>query len=77
MKTFLFHTTPQIILGVNSLNSLIILGVWIIWKHRNACVFEGAAPSVTSIMREFKDEYSLWCLAGAKKLQDLELGTKI
>jgi hypothetical protein len=30
-------------------NSLIILGAWIIWKHRNACVFEGLAPSVTTI----------------------------
>ena len=58
-------------------NSLIIMGAWIIWKHRNACVFEGAAPSVTSIIREFKDEHSLWCLAGAKKLQGLELGGRI
>jgi hypothetical protein len=53
------------------------MGAWIIWKHRNACVFEGAAPSVTSIIREFKDEHSLWCLAGAKKLQGLELGGRI
>ena len=58
-------------------NSLIILGAWIIWKHRNACVFKGVAPSVTSIIREFKDEHSLWCLAGAKKLQGLELGGRI
>ena len=41
-------------------NYLIILGAWIIWKHRNACVFEGvAAPSVTLILREFKDKQSL------------------
>ena len=44
-----------------------------IWKHRNACVFEGMAPSVASIMREIKDEHNLWCLAGAKRLQGLGL----
>lgn len=54
-------------------NSLIILGAWMIWKHRNACVFEGVAPSVNTIMRELKDELSLWCLAGAKKLLGLGL----
>jgi hypothetical protein len=53
-------------------NSLIILGAWMIWKHRNACVFEGVAPSVNSIMRDLKDEHNLWCLAGAKKLQGLD-----
>jgi hypothetical protein len=45
-------------------NSLIILGAWMIWKHKNACVFEGVAPSVNSIVRDLKDE-------GAKKLQGL------
>jgi hypothetical protein len=40
-----------------------------IWKHRNACVFDNVAPSVNTIIRELKDEVSLWCLADAKKLQ--------
>jgi hypothetical protein len=35
-------------------NSLIILGAWIIWKHRNACVFEGASPSISMIWSELK-----------------------
>jgi hypothetical protein len=52
-------------------NSLIILGSWMIWKHRNANVFEGVAPSVNSIMRDLKDEHNLWCRVGAKKLQGL------
>jgi hypothetical protein len=54
-------------------NTLIILGAWIIWKHRNTCVFEGASPSINMIWSEPKDEHSLWCLAGTKKLQGLGL----
>jgi len=54
-------------------NSLIILGAWIIWKHRNACVFEGASPSINLIWSELKNEHSLWCLASAKKLEGLGL----
>jgi hypothetical protein len=27
-------------------NSLVILGAWILWKHQNLCVFEGAALSL-------------------------------
>jgi hypothetical protein len=45
-----------------------------IWKHRNACVFEGVAPSINFILSDIKDEHSLWCLAGAKKLEGLGLG---
>ncbi|GJM91709.1 hypothetical protein PR202_ga08113 [Eleusine coracana subsp. coracana] len=55
-------------------NSLTILGASIIWKHRSACVFDGTAPSVNTIMSEVKDFQSLWCMAGAKKLLALGLG---
>jgi hypothetical protein len=54
-------------------NTLIILGAWTIWKHRNACVFEGASPSVNTILCELKDEHGLWCMAGVKKLHGLGL----
>jgi hypothetical protein len=52
-------------------NTLIILGAWTIWKHRNACMFEGASLSVNTNLCELKDEHALWCMAGAKKLQGL------
>ena len=54
-------------------NSIIILGAWLIWKHRNACVFEGAEPSTASLLRAFDEERHLWCLAGAKGLRRLGL----
>ncbi|GJN28004.1 hypothetical protein PR202_gb16082 [Eleusine coracana subsp. coracana] len=53
-------------------NSVIILTAWILWKHRNGCVFDGTPP-FKEAMRQFRDEYKLWCMAGAQKLQDLQL----
>ena len=29
-------------------NSLVILGAWILWKHRNSCVFDGSDPKCSS-----------------------------
>jgi hypothetical protein len=54
-------------------NSLIILGAWMLWKHRNTCLFYYMAPSINSILRALKDEHSLWCLAGARKFQGIGL----
>ena len=27
-------------------NSLVILGAWNMWNHRNWCVFDGAVPNI-------------------------------
>lgn len=53
--------------------SLIILGAWSIWKHRNACVFQGTSARLCELVRSFKDHH-LWCMAGAKGLGALGLG---
>jgi hypothetical protein len=53
------------------LNSVVILGTWILWKHRNSCVFQGAQPSMEAILHEFHDERDLWGLAGARGLLSL------
>jgi hypothetical protein len=58
------------------LNSLIILGAWILWKHRNACVFEGARPSIQHILQNFSLERKLWHLAGAHSLQAIGPGRR-
>jgi len=45
-----------------------ILGAWILWKYRNACVFDKSAPNLQSALQAFKDELHLWQVAGAKGL---------
>jgi len=55
-------------------NSLVILGAWILWKHRNSCVFDGSAPSIQTALQALKDEAHLWIAGGAKGLASLELG---
>ena len=52
-------------------NSLIILVAWEIWKHQNSCVFDNGQPSVQDVLRSISAEGSLWCSAGASKLQEL------
>jgi hypothetical protein len=31
------------------LNSIIILGAWSVWNHRNRCVFDGAPPDLIAV----------------------------
>ena len=53
------------------INSLIILGAWTLWTHRNKCVFDGAAPSVAGALSVAEDERRSWSLAGARGLSVL------
>jgi hypothetical protein len=57
----------------NCLNSIVILGTWIIWKHRNKCVFDKCRPSVISAVRMAKEELLYWSMAGAKALSSLQV----
>jgi hypothetical protein len=36
-------------------------------------VFDGIVPSVDEVLKQIRDEYQIWGLAGAKKLLDLKL----
>jgi hypothetical protein len=47
-------------------NSLVILGAWAIWRHRNDCVFKRVAPNLSSVLGLAEGDFSLWCVAGAK-----------
>ena len=63
------------------LGSIGIISLYILkWnnKHYEICFyillfFYGDSPSVSEFLCQFRDEYKLWCLAGAKKLHALGL----
>ena len=38
------------------LNSLVILGAWSIWWHKNDCVFNGATPNVNTVLALAREE---------------------
>jgi len=53
----------------NGLNSLIILVSWEIWKHQNACVFEGIFLNIEALLQNVSDECCWW--TGASKFHFL------
>jgi hypothetical protein len=53
-------------------NSMVVLGAWIIWKHRNRCVFDGLAPCVAAALTAAREEALLWSVAGARGLSLLQ-----
>ncbi|TVU11748.1 hypothetical protein EJB05_45350, partial [Eragrostis curvula] len=50
------------------LNSLIIMGAWTLWKHRNVCVFNGASPNLSAALSMAGEEIQWWEMAGARAL---------
>ncbi|XBH98888.1 hypothetical protein VPH35_128336 [Triticum aestivum] len=56
---------PSLRKGVASLG---ILVAWSIWKHRNAVIFDAAAPSYDRLTQSILDEAHTWALAGARGL---------
>jgi hypothetical protein len=62
------HVQDQLRKGFNT---LVMLGAWVLWKHRNSCVFNGAVPSVPAALLVAREEALLWSMAGAKGLSPL------
>jgi hypothetical protein len=48
------------------LNSLVILGAWIIWKHCDLCHFDGHTPNLNLALAQAAEKRWCWELAGAK-----------
>ncbi|GJN22281.1 hypothetical protein PR202_gb09836 [Eleusine coracana subsp. coracana] len=59
----MWHTTSEH--QKKGFNSLVTLGAWIIWTHRNVCVFDGVAPNMAKVLNITSDERRLWEIAGA------------
>jgi hypothetical protein len=53
-----WQRTSELDLGLikKGLNSLIILGAWILWNHQNRCVFYGIAPNTVTATAQAEDE---------------------
>lgn len=49
-------------------NSLVIMGAWSIWKHRNKCVFDGCNLNLAAALWAAREEAMCWSLAGGKAL---------
>ena len=50
----LWHAAPE--QQKKGLNSLVVLGAWVLWTHRNSCVFDGAAPSIARALNATSEE---------------------
>ena len=46
--------------------SVIILGAWLVWKHRNYCVFDGGSPDLSRVISSFREAAQQWFVAGAQ-----------
>jgi hypothetical protein len=68
-----WHEANETIHGpfIDGLNSLIMLGAWDLWNHRNRCIFNGLSPNITTVLIQVGDERRLWESAGAKELSSL------
>jgi hypothetical protein len=70
------HSLPSLVKFLKSvntahrkgLNSLIILGAWTKWKHRNDCVFNVKAPHLPTALGMAGDELCHWSMTGSKGL---------
>jgi hypothetical protein len=68
-----WHQTNEAIQGsfIDGLNSLVMLGAWVLWNHQNRCAFDGLSPNIANFLIQIGDERRLWETAGAKGLSSL------
>jgi hypothetical protein len=45
----------------DGLNSLIVLGAWVLWKnHKNRCIFDDLSPNTAVVLIQVGEERRLW-----------------
>lgn len=54
------------------LNSIVILGAWTLWRHRNDCLFDGNPPRLAAALSMAGSDLWFQGRAGAKDIQLLE-----
>jgi hypothetical protein len=55
--------------GLNAL----ILGAWVLWKHRNRVVFDAATTSLAAALAQSGEEKIVWEMARAKCMSALTI----
>jgi hypothetical protein len=68
-----WRSTNELDLGLvwKGLDSMIILRAWTLWKHRNCCIFDGIAPSMTAAITQAEEKRRVWEMAEAKGITSL------
>jgi nuclear pore complex protein Nup210 len=61
------QTTPKPMR--KGLASTTLLIAWMLWKQRDACVFEGESPSTAQLSSQIRKEAAMWAEAGANGLR--------
>jgi hypothetical protein len=74
-----WHEANEAIQGPfrDGLNSLTMLGAWVLWNHRNKCIFDGLSPNIANFLIQVGDERRLWEIAGAKGLSSLAISLSV
>jgi len=47
-------------------DSIIILGSWLVWKHCNYYVFDWGTPSLSRVMTTFREDVQQWSVVGVQ-----------
>lgn len=50
-------------LSIRATRAILLLGLWELWKHRNAAIFDGATPRTASVLSRVEQVGRAWATA--------------